>query len=233
MAFVNVGRATVVLAVAFATMQVKSSIALPSTGITDQANENECGVLEAVLVDHFHIKGRSNLPLRTTISSAEPISQADWESQSFAVTRYKKLLARLEQTQRVELESALRAGSSHSYKIACHWKSISIPAEPPPQHRWCVSFDAYMTAQILAPKPSNSPGEIARQEAEMKAEAQRTCPFPGGISLSRPLLTSDGKWALVEVGVQRMPLDGEGSVCLLNKDVAGWKAVECDVSWVS
>ena len=224
----TVARAAAAVALLATTMQATSSRALVTGEEADLSSEEDCSILETVLVEHLHIKNQSRLPLRVDVDGKPPTSKNADGSNSFTTARYDELLGHLRADEQTEMKERLQAGSPHRYRIACHWKAVAIPAEPKPERRWCDVIPS-----PIPPKPSGSPAEIARAEAAIAADARRTCPFPGGIGLSRPVMNAAHTWALVETGVVLMPLDGEGSVCLLNKAAAHWRVVQCLPTWVS
>jgi len=178
------------------------------------STEDDCALLEVVLAEHLKITGRSNLPLRTDIEGVLPTTEAGANNSDPASRIYPQLFSRLPATQQADLQHRLRAGSPHPYRISCHWRRISFPERPAPDHRWCGMLGvAYISAA--------------------EADAKLACPFPGGISVSRPVRTTDGGWAIVQGGVMLMPLDGEGFACLLHKVQNVWTIVHCAPTWVS
>ena len=52
-------------------------------------------------------------------------------------------------------------------------------------------------------------------------------------TLSKPARTSDGRFALVEVGTLWGPLNGQGLHCLVEKTRGGWRHRGCALSWIS
>ena len=223
-----VARATTALALLATTMQATSVSASAQGDGTDFSSQDDCSVLETVLIEHLKINSQSRLPLRTDVGSSPPMSADTNDGDSFVIARINDLLKHLPTDDQTEMKERLRAGFPHQYRITCHWTAVSIPAEPKPERRWCDVIPSPIPA-----KPSGSPAEIALAEAAIAADAKRTCPFPGGISLGRPVMNAAHTWALVDTGVELMPLDGEGSICLLNKTAARWRVVQCLPTWVS